>query len=73
MCYATASLGALWLLDLAQAKTTSGDRCVKEVVGKIAIGVLAGPGVMLCTIWGGREDALVHASKTEGQKRTCID
>ena len=73
MCYATASLGALWLLDLARATTTSGDRCMKGVVGKIVIGVVAGPGVMLCTIWGGREDALVHASKTEGQKRTCID
>ena len=72
MCYATASLGALWLLDgLGRTKITSVvDGQVKEVVGKIVIGVVASPGATLCTIWGEREDALVHAWKAEGEKRT---
>ena len=61
-CYATASLGALWLLDLARTKTASVDGWVREVVGKIVIGVVAGPGAMLRTIWGEREDTLVHVS-----------
>jgi len=68
MCYATAFLGALWLLDLARTKTTSVGGWVKEVLGKIFVGVVAGPGAMLCTLWGEREDALVHAWKAEGEK-----
>ena len=36
MCYATTSLGVLWLIDLARTKTTSVDGCVK-VVGKILL------------------------------------
>ena len=68
MCYATASLGVLWLLDLARTKTTSVDGWVKEVVEKIVIGVVVGPGAMLCTMWGEREDALVHAWKAEGRR-----
>ena len=39
-------------------------------LGKISIGVVAGPGAMLCTIWGERVDALVHAWKAAGEKRT---
>ena len=69
ICYTTASLGGLWLLDLARTKTTSVDGWVKEVVGKIFVGVVAGPGAMLCTIWGEREDALVHAWRAEGEKK----
>lgn len=69
LSYSTASLGALWLLDLARMKTTSVGEWVKEVLGKIFVGVVAGPGAMLCTIWGEREDALVHAWKAEGEKK----
>ena len=61
LCYATAFIGALRLLDLARTKPTSVNRCVKEIVGEIVIGSVAGPGAMLYTIWGEREDALVHA------------
>ena len=35
---------------------------------KIVTGVVVGPGAMLCTIWGEREDALVHAWKAEGRR-----
>ena len=69
-CYATAALDALWLLDLARTKTASVDGWVREVVGKIVIGVVAGPGTMLRTIWGEREDTLVHAWKAERETRT---
>ena len=41
MCYATVSLGA-------RTKTTSVDGWVK-VVGKIFVGVVAGPGGIMCT------------------------
>ena len=70
MCYATAPLGALWLPDLARTKTTIVDGRAKEVVGKIVIGVVVGPGAML---GDAREDALVHAWKAEGEKRRCVD
>ena len=56
MCHATASLGVL-RLDIARTKTTSVDGWLKEVVGQIDIGVVAGPGAMLCTIWGERGHA----------------
>ena len=46
------------------------DGWVKEVVEKIAIGVVVGPGAILCTIWGERVDALVLVRKAEGKKRT---
>ena len=41
--------------------------------GKFDIGVVAGPGALSCTIWGEKEDALVHAWKAEGEKRACVD
>ena len=41
--------------------------------GKVVIGVVAGRGAILGTIWGEREDALVHTWKTEGERRTCVD
>ena len=72
-CYATASLDAMWLLDLARTKTASVNGWVRVVVGKIVIGVVAGPGAMLRTIWGEREDTLVHAWKAEGETRTRVD
>ena len=49
ICYATASVGALWLIDLARTKTTSVNGWVKVVVGKIFVEVVAGPGWILCT------------------------
>ena len=67
LCYATPPLGVLWLLDLARTKTPSVDGWVKEVVGKIVIGVVVGPGAILCTIWGERVDALVLSWKAEGR------
>ena len=70
LCYATPPLGVLWLLDLAQTKTPSVDGWVKEVVGKIVIGIVAGPGAILCTIWGERVDARVFVWKAAGKKRT---
>jgi len=69
MCYSTASLGALWLLSLARTKTTSVAGWVMEALGKIFVGVVVGPGAMLCRIWWEREDALVHAWRAEGEKR----
>ena len=68
MCYATASLEALWLLDLARTKTTSVDGRVKEVVGNIVTGIATGPGAMLCTIWGEREDALGRLRRRRGSE-----
>ena len=46
------------------------DGWVKEVVGKIVIGVVVGPGAILCTIWGERVGALLLAWKAERKKRT---
>ncbi len=68
MCYSTAFLAGFWLLGLARTQTTSVDGWVKEALAKILLGVVAGPGAMLYTIWGEREDALVHASKAEGEE-----
>ena len=70
LCYATPPLVVLWLLDPARTKTPSVDGWVKKVVGQIVIGVVVGPGAILCTIWGERVDALVLAWKAEGKKRT---
>ena len=72
MCYATASLGAQLLLDFAWTKTTSGDGCVKEVMGKVVIGVVAGPDVMLCTIWGESEDALCMLRRLRGRRGRAL-
>ena len=70
LCYATPPHGVLWLLDLARTKTPSVDGWVKEVVGKIVIGVMVGPGAMLYIIWGERVDTRVLSWKAEGKKRT---
>jgi len=67
MSYSAAFLAGLWLLSLARTKTTNVDGWVKEALAKFFLGVVAGPGAMLYTIWGEREDALVDASKPEGQ------
>jgi hypothetical protein len=67
MCYSAAFLGGLWLLNLARMKTTSESGWVSEVFRKFSVGVVAGPGAMLYSIWGEREDALVHAWKAEGE------
>ena len=66
--YLAAFLAGLWLLGLARTQTTSVDGWIKEALAKICLGIVAGPGAMLYTIWGEREDALVHASKAEGQE-----
>jgi hypothetical protein len=67
MSYSTAFLAGLWLLSLARTKTTNVDGRIKEALAKIFLGVVAGPGAMLCSMWGGREEALVHAWKAEGE------
>ena len=54
MCYTTASLGALGLLDLARTKTTSVDGWVKEVVGRLSL-VLWLILVRCCVLFGARE------------------
>lgn len=71
MSYSTSFLAGLSLLDLARTKTTSVDRWVNEALTKIFLGIVAGPGAMLCTIWAEREDALVHAwkAKAEAEKK----
>ena len=53
MCYATASLGALWLLGLAWMKT-SVDRWVKEVTGSLTL-VLSLVLVRYRALFGARE------------------
>ena len=63
MCCATASHDALWLLDFARTKTTSVGEWVKEVVEKIYIGVVAGPGAMSCTIWGERGRTCAYSER----------
>lgn len=65
MCYSTAFIAGFWLLSLARTKTTNVDGWIKEALSKIFLGVVAGPGAMLYSIWGEREDALVHAWKAE--------
>ena len=63
MSYLASFLAGLWLLDLARMQTTSVGGWIKEALAKIVLGVVVGPGAMLYTIWGEREDALIHASK----------
>jgi hypothetical protein len=68
MSYLTAFFAGLWLLGLARTKSTSVGQWVREALGKILVGVVAGPGAMLCTLWGEREDALVHAYKAQSEE-----
>ena len=67
MSYSTSFIAGLWLLGLARTQTTSIDGWIKEALAKIFLGIVAGPGAMLYTICGEREDALVHALKAEGE------
>ena len=54
LCYAMPPLGVLWLLDLAQTKTSSVDGWVKEVVGRSSL-VLWLVLVRYCALFGARE------------------
>ena len=70
MAYSTSFIAGLWL-SLVQTKTMNIDGWVKEALAKIFLGVVAGPGAMLCTIWMDREDTLVHTfqAMSEGDKK----